>query len=501
MTQDLERSNRSVNSEIPAPLTPPSPQHAPKSSSPQTPPPFGPFSSPPTPPPPPSPTPEIPASPVKETQPILKTLPPERKSSPVISTTPAAQPEIKPLPENPPKTPPPTPFPTPPTQETTKTPSLEPSPTKAPPATLPSPSRTELPRAPKTFTPPRSSSLNLPSFQRSPQESLTNQLPKTAAIGIERKTLPSRETPPSSPPTPSAEASLRTGTWPIEEASKKSSVLPPRATSVSETPGSKTLPDNIVFDQGWGWKKFLLAAVVALLIASGGYYFWTTRQPSNSPGNSFFSLPDISVDTSLTTLEQKKALEKLPFSAEKSNPFIIDVETETVSTIRERLLTHAKTMKEAGMNGPVPFAVVDKTNTPIAFFIFASVLNLSLSGDLLNSLENNFTLFLFLDKGSPRLGLSIKIKGKSDAKKFLAASEGTLPISLKNLLLVEKPPTEAFPVFASAKYREAPVRYFNFPAQNNLSLDYVLAKDFLVIATSKNTSEALVDLLIEKPAL
>ena len=159
-------------------------------------------------------------------------------------------------------------------------------------------------------------------------------------------------------------------------------------------------------------------------------------------------------------------------------------------------MKNAETMRQAHMTGPVPFSVVDKTNTPIAFFIFASIFNLGLSGDLLNSLDNTFTLSLFLDNDEPRAILSITTKDTIETQKYLSASEKTLPLSLKNILLVDTPPSVPAATFATASYRDTSIRYFNLSAETPLSFDYAFVNNTLIIGTSKNAERAGIDTLL-----
>lgn len=295
---------------------------------------------------------------------------------------------------------------------------------------------------------------------------------------------------------------LRTGAWPRVQ--EDQSLLPqktahsgtkPKKLKQSVLSSVNALPENIILREGWGWKgKFFVLLGILALVGAGGYFFWRTRQFSDITLPSV-SLPDISINPSAEDI-QKDSEKEWPFSTKNPNAFPIDVETESVSLLRERLMQHALTMKESGMSEPVAFSVVDKTNTPIAFFIFASIFNLGLSGDLLNSLENKFTLHLFLDAGNPRLVLSIPAKDTPEAKKYLAASEKTLAVSLKNILLAENVSVPSTASFESGMYRNIPIRYFNISSDTSLSFDYAFTEDTLIIGTSKDSARAILDAVL-----
>ncbi len=310
---------------------------------------------------------------------------------------------------------------------------------------------------------------------------------------------------PKSPAT--QQESLRTGTWPVESSTKAASSKKHNQKetalekiSLQETPTDKKIvADDIILKERWGWKQLLLMFVVFGVIGGGIFYFWKTRFSREEMSPSIVThpnIPDVSGNKEDSNL-QTEPTASLPFSTTNTNPFLVDVETETVSTLREQLMKNAEAMKQANMTGPVSFSVVDKTNTPIAFFIFASIFNLGLSGDLLNSLDNNFTLSLFLDNGEPRAILSITVKNSADAQKYLSLSEKTLPLSLKNVLLVDTPPSVPAATFSTTPYKSTTIRYFNFSTETPLSFDYTFIDNTLIIGTSKNAERASIDAILD----
>ncbi len=355
--------------------------------------------------------------------------------------------------------------------------------------------------------------LNLPTFQGaqtpSPREFTHLNIGKQAvSTAYYEKSSESKLSPTESLKSPSAsQESLRSGIWPVEAPAETTPTkrvalkkTTPKKISLRKTPtDKKVMSDNIILKERWGWKHLLLTVVILGTISGGAFYFWKTRffqESMDSLAIVHPNIPDISSnDEEINNLNTKPDA-SFPFSTTNANPFLVDVETETVSTLRKQLMENAEAMKQANMTGPVPFSVVDKTNTPIAFFIFASIFNLGLSGDLLNSLDNNFTLSLFLDNGEPRTILSITAKNPDDAHKYLSLSEKTLPLSLKNILLVETPPTVPTAAFSTTSYKSATIRYFNFSIETPLSFDYTFIDNTLIIGTSKNAERAGIDAIL-----
>ena len=351
------------------------------------------------------------------------------------------------------------------------------------------------------------------------------------------KPLPSLQPIPESPPTfpfssPKKEfpepqqAALRTGAWPVEEIPKdeKKPQEPPHelARLTRGKPFAKKtkkrgvqkkdLSPNIILEEKHWLRRILLTIFLLLLITSlggGGYYSYQKTRNGESFSDILSKLQKIlRIATETPKQEPKlpqqpsetsvKPPEALPFTVDRPNTFSLDVETETISTIQEKLLSNAKIMQDARMTGPVPFSVVDKTNTPIAFFVFASISNLGLSGDLLNSLGDTFLLYLSIDNTFPRLSLAVDLKDPEGTRKYLSLAERNLPTSLKNLLLSKNYSLPATHFFEDSTYRGMPVRFMNFSSSEPLSIDYTLTREFLVIATSKDTGRAVLDMVLEK---
>ncbi len=304
--------------------------------------------------------------------------------------------------------------------------------------------------------------------------------------------------------------SLRTGVWPMRSLKKKtfdakplaSKTLPKKVSIRKATLDKKPLPDNIILKERWGWKHYFALIIILAALGGGAFFFRKTRfQEMTFPKISLPALPDIASNPKAEELRvEPEPKENLPFSTAHSNTFLIDVETESVSTLREKLLKNAKDMSAVGIESPIRFSVVDKTNTPIAFFIFASVFNLGLSADLLNSLDNDFSLWIFLDRGAPRLVLSVNIKHADNVNTFISASEKSLPVSLKNLFLTEAeaPLEKVESAFGDGIYRGVAIRYLNFQSETPLSLDYGVIRSTLIVGTSKDSTRAVIDTILGK---
>lgn len=297
------------------------------------------------------------------------------------------------------------------------------------------------------------------------------------------------------------QAELRTGNWPVGDEKKleKDQVKKLDASDSSDVfsgPKKKMFSEeNVIIAEESIGKKIvtsMIIAVVLIALCAVAYYFWQTLVRHTAvvvPS----SLRDVLPQRGEVDVADVSVATEYPFSVSEPNLFVVDVETETLSMLRKKLLDDAKRMQDSDMRVPVQFTVVDKNNTPIAFFIFASVFNLGLSGDLLNSLGNDFSLYLYLDNGAPRLGLAVTFKNVESARTAIRYSESVLPINLKNLLLEDDVSISSSAAFGDGFYESIPTRFFNFDTPEPLSIDYAFMRDYLAIGTSRDTLHAIID--------
>jgi hypothetical protein len=231
------------------------------------------------------------------------------------------------------------------------------------------------------------------------------------------------------------------------------------------------------------WQKLILIGVFVFMLltfGTGGYYFWITQfagQNQNVP------------ETAAVPEEETLAL-----SIENPNYLSIDIDSPDSSKIRETIEKYAGNVSASGALTPLEFIVTDKKNNPVGFEKFASEIGINFPPDLLSSLnsENKFSLFIYNDSDKTRLGLAVDSKDDYKLKNSLFQEEANLPNDLAPLLQ-NISFDSAEKVFSSGSYANTEIRYTNLTSQNDLTIDYAIFKNKLVIGTTKMTIQAIMD--------
>jgi hypothetical protein len=231
------------------------------------------------------------------------------------------------------------------------------------------------------------------------------------------------------------------------------------------------------------WTKLfviLSSSLIVIIAAVAGYFYW-----QNKSTNEAELLPNDEQET----ISINPAAEK--YSTENPNYLQLDV-NKTDAEIKEELKQMAENVAKLQSKVPVEFIITDQNNNPIAFHIFAAVLKLDFSQQILDTLDDNFSLFALQDETVTRLGLAIKTKDAEAARNELNQNENILPDSLKPLFLDEVV-VPANKVFEKSTYNDAQIHYFNIDSNKKQSIDYTITNNLLLIGTSKQTLRSIID--------
>jgi hypothetical protein len=231
------------------------------------------------------------------------------------------------------------------------------------------------------------------------------------------------------------------------------------------------------------WKKLILISLfVFFLLAcgAGGYYFWITKQSTQNQ-----------VAPQAPTVSPE---ETLSLSIEKPNYLPLDIENSDSTKIKETITKYADKVSASGALTPVEFIVTDTKNNPIGFETFATKVGITFLPDLISSLnsENKFSLFIYNDNGKTRFGLVVDSKDSYKLKTALLQEELTFPKDMAPLLQ-NVPLDLANKAFGSGSYANTEVRYINLTSQNDLSIDYAIFQNKLVMGTTKMTIQSVMD--------
>lgn len=228
------------------------------------------------------------------------------------------------------------------------------------------------------------------------------------------------------------------------------------------------------------------AFVVALIAGSITWYF--LRSPSEETAISVGFVDE----TPVTPVTPETPVDKAPYAADTPNYLTIDTETVTPESLGTLLSQAGTKMLAANMIGPVEFLLTDKNNNPIAFSRFAYLMNIELSEELLASLGESFSLYIYNDNKKARIGLALLLKDSAKAGKLITSQESALPLLFRTVLYQGVSLARGIE-FRSGAYKTMQVRFVNVDATQGLSFDYVLRGNEWFIGTSKDTLRMILD--------
>ncbi|MEI7890527.1 MAG: hypothetical protein WCI36_01010 [bacterium] len=234
---------------------------------------------------------------------------------------------------------------------------------------------------------------------------------------------------------------------------------------------------------------FFISILVISILSLGGYYFWVTSNKK-----------PVAIEEKKPTTETIKPAEEIKpvvvvekYSTSKPNFLVIDIATLTSKEIQDLILSAANEIKTKPGGSLYQFSVVDKNNNPISFPIFATASKLNFSPNLLATLSENFSIFLYTENNTVRSGLSLNISKVDTFNAELALNEKTFPTDLSFILLDSKAEIVPTWVFKDGSYGAYKTRYLNLNTQSTLSIDYSIIGTKFLLGTSKDTLRAILD--------
>jgi len=237
------------------------------------------------------------------------------------------------------------------------------------------------------------------------------------------------------------------------------------------------------------WQLLILLSIfIFLFLASGAiiYYYSITKNSDK--------------DTSISSETVPPKEEAIVFSIEKPNYLPMDIANSDSENARQAINKYAEKVLASGSLAPAEFIVTDLKNNPIGFGEFASKIGISFSPELLSNLEteNKFSLFIYNSSNRARLGLVIDSKDDYKLKASIFQEESDLPEKLKPLLQNISFTTEK-KSFSSGSYANTEIRYINLISPEDLTVDYTIYKNKLIIGTTKMTIQSIMDYIDNRP--
>ena len=267
---------------------------------------------------------------------------------------------------------------------------------------------------------------------------------------------------------------------------------PPRIETIKPRtmPISPTLPAEKPSNSGSGtnWTMVAFSTVAACLIISilwFGYTIWNNNQQKQAP-----------VADDQPAMEQP-VTPAPALSDTNPNYLRISAITPQSDEVKQLLRTTAEKVRGGRFVQPVEFILTNQQNSPIAFPNFAVGAGLNISPDLMNNLTGDFKLYFYNDpngastSGLSKAGLVLELNNALTAKMAMTQAEPNLPDQLSPLFFTSDYRKDKN--FGSSTYKNAEIRFINVVSPEELSVDYTIIGNKLIIGTTKATIRAIID--------
>ena len=233
-----------------------------------------------------------------------------------------------------------------------------------------------------------------------------------------------------------------------------------------------------------------IVAVILLLAAvgAGGYFWWQSLRNSGGASGVKVESPKIP-ETTLRVESQSQA----KYLTAQPNILSFDTETVTADQIKSTLLQAGQTIQKDNLPGAVEFLIRDQKLNPLAFSRFAYLAKLNVPAELLGTLDEPFSLYIFIDDGRPRVALLAYAKDTPAFEAELKKNEKNLAVALEPLFLDVTTAPKNNLTFRDGAYLERPVRFTNVDDSLGLSVDYAVRGRQWIIGTSKDSLRSVLD--------
>ena len=236
---------------------------------------------------------------------------------------------------------------------------------------------------------------------------------------------------------------------------------------------------------------FLASAVVVIIAIGAGGYFWNMKEDK---ALSLDKAPVPKQETSQTApVSQTETTILGKYQADQPNILSFDTETVTAEEIKSTLLQAGQGIKKENIAGAVEFLVRDQKLNPLALSRFAYLAKMNLPGEILETLDEPFSLYLVIDQGRPRVVLLSYAKDEATLKTTLQIHEKSLGTALDPFFLDMTTAQKGNLVFRDGSYLDRPVRFSNVDETFGLSVDYAVRGKQWILGTSKDSLRAVLD--------
>lgn len=250
--------------------------------------------------------------------------------------------------------------------------------------------------------------------------------------------------------------------------------------------------------------SFIVFLCILAAIGWGGYYFWETRianMSSSNPNN--INQPNEVQSTDKNQPSEVQTIDKNQtssvFSLTNANYLKINLTDLSDKVFIEKMSDAASQVKSMDTSGPVEFILTDNSNNPLSFSDFSQKIGLGLPQTILSQLGDSFSIYVYLENGEAKLGLSVSARNSAILKTAMDNEENSLAKDLRPLFMGNSYTLENTYNFKSSTYNGNSIRYANIISPTELSVDYTISPKQLLIGTTKKTLRSILDRLSSSP--
>ncbi len=280
---------------------------------------------------------------------------------------------------------------------------------------------------------------------------------------------------------------------PLKERARGASFVNENATLGAETPvyAAPVKKNTHIFMAG-------IILLVLAVVAGGAFAYFTFFAKKPVDVAPIEVTPDMSLGENLSdAMVVKDTTQTTPFSLSSPNYLSIDVETITAEQFRMDLREKEALFESNNIiNTAVEFFITDKSNNPIAFTRFATLMGITFPQEVLDEIEESFSVYLYSDNRIPRVGLSLSVKNKDALQSVVKKDESAIPFALQSLYLDPSVTKITTGTFREGIYKTYDTRYFNID-DSGLSNDYTFTGKHWVIGTSQKAFQKILDIFEE----
>ncbi|MFC1622813.1 hypothetical protein ACFL16_00265 [Patescibacteria group bacterium] len=241
-------------------------------------------------------------------------------------------------------------------------------------------------------------------------------------------------------------------------------------------------------------KKSIVGKVIGVLVTililvglgGGGYYYMTQMAPEKEA-----EVEDVVTDEPEDTVEIVEDAEIMEYVLNMPNYLVVDTVNQTKEDLyssMSRILEELPSLETDAYE----FVLTNSEYAQIDYDKFTDFTGFDLGPQITVNLGNEFSVFM--NANDERLGLAIKVAtGRKDMLiSELSANEDYFLKNTQAIFLGKFTPIQGLE-FSDSQYGDVGIRYVNFETMDNMSIDYAIVDEYLVIGTSKDTMRSIVD--------